>query len=142
MPFPYTDTVSTYGGTGMMGFGWPLVALFVLLVAAAMAELASAIPTAGALYHWASLLGNKRWGWYTAWINLIGQIGIVAGIDYSAAIFIDGLLSPVLGYRMTETSTLIVFALVLLSHGLFNHLGIRIVARLNDFPPGTTSGSS
>lgn len=123
----------TYGGTGMMGFGWPLVALFVLLVAAAMAELASAIPTAGALYHWASLLGNKRWGWYTAWINLIGQIGIVAGIDYSAAIFIDGLLSPVLGYRMTETSTLIVFALVLLSHGLFNHLGIRIVARLNDF---------
>src|SRR4051812_15509262 len=58
----------TYGGTGMMGFGWPLVALFCLLVAAAMAELASAIPTAGALYHWASQLGNKRWGWYTAWI--------------------------------------------------------------------------
>jgi amino acid transporter len=123
----------TYGGTGMMGFGWPLVALFVLLVAAAMAELASAIPTAGALYHWAALLGSKRWGWYTAWINLIGQIGIVAGIDYSAAIFIDGLLSPVLGYTKTETTTLIIFALVLLSHGIFNHMGIRIVARLNDF---------
>jgi amino acid transporter len=123
----------TYGGTGMMGFGWPLVALFCLLVAAAMAELASAIPTAGALYHWASLLGNKRWGWYTAWINLIGQIGIVGGIDYSVAFFADGLLSPVLGYRMTETTTLIIFALVLLSHGILNHVGIRIVARLNDF---------
>jgi len=123
----------TYGGTGMMGFGWPLVALFCMLVASSMAELASAIPTAGALYHWASLLGNKRWGWYTAWINLIGQIGIVAGIDYSVALFADGLLSPVLGYQMTETTTLIWFALVLLSHGILNHVGIRIVARLNDF---------
>ncbi|SEM73864.1 Amino acid transporter [Lihuaxuella thermophila] len=123
----------TYGGTGMMGFGWPLVALFCMMVAASMAELASAIPTAGALYHWASLLGNKRWGWYTAWINLIGQIGIVAGIDYSVAFFADGLLSPVLGYRMTETTTLIIFALVLVSHGVLNHVGIRIVARLNDF---------
>src|SRR4051794_12156213 len=50
----------TYGGAGMMGFGWPLVALFVMIVAASMAELASAIPTAGALYHWASILKNKR----------------------------------------------------------------------------------
>src|SRR5215510_13620671 len=53
------------GGPGMMGLGWPLVSLFVMFVAAAMAELASAIPTAGALYHWASILRNKRWGWYT-----------------------------------------------------------------------------
>src|ERR1051325_6195352 len=45
------------GGPIVMGLGWPLVTLFVLFVAASMAELASAIPTSGALYHWASLLG-------------------------------------------------------------------------------------
>lgn len=122
-----------YGGPGMMGFGWPLVALFVILVAASMAELASAIPTAGALYHWASLLGNKRWGWYTAWINLIGEIGIVAGIDYSVALFADPLLASVFGYTSNDTSVLIVFAIILLSHGILNHVGIKIVAKFNDF---------
>jgi amino acid transporter len=123
----------TYGGPGMMGFGWPIVALFVMFVAAAMAELASAIPTAGALYHWAAILKNKRWGWYTAWINLIGQIGIVAGIDYSVALFADPLLATVFGYESTLTTTLIAFAIILLSHGIINHIGIRIVAKLNDF---------
>lgn len=122
----------TYGGPGMMGYGWPLVALFVLLIAAALAELASAIPTAGALYHWASVLANKRWGWYTAWINLIGQIGIVAGIDYSAALFADPLLSDVLGYTSTNTTIMITFIVILLTHGICNHIGIRMVARLND----------
>jgi amino acid transporter len=123
----------SFGGPAMMGIGWPLVAIFVLLVAASMAELASAIPTAGALYHWSSVLGNKRWGWYTAWINLIGQIGIVAGIDYSVALFADPLLASAFGYSSTETTTLIAFGVILLSHGIFNHVGIRMVARLNDF---------
>ncbi len=42
-----------------MTFGWPLVSLMTLLVAASLAELAAAYPTAGALYHWASILGGK-----------------------------------------------------------------------------------
>ncbi len=123
----------TYGGPGMMGFGWPIVALFVMLVAASLAELASAIPTAGALYHWAAILGSKRWGWYTAWINLIGMIGIVAGIDYSFATFADLLLAGSFGYESTLTTTLVVFAITVLLHGIFNHIGIRLVAILNDF---------
>lgn len=98
-----------------------------------MAELASAIPTAGALYHWAAVLANKRVGWYTAWINLIGQVGIVAGIDYSVALFADPLLAGIFHYTSNDTSTLIVFGVVLLSHGILNHRGIRLVARLNDF---------
>lgn len=121
-----------YGGPGIMGLGWTIVALFVLLVAASMAELASAIPTAGALYHWAAILANKRWGWYTAWINLIGMIGIVAGIDYSFALFADPLLASAFGYTTTETTTLILFAITLLVHGIINHMGIRLVAILND----------
>ena len=50
-----------------------------------MAEIASAYPTAGGLYYWASRLRNKDWGWWTAWLNLGGQISIVAGINYAAA---------------------------------------------------------
>src|SRR4051812_44396805 len=36
----------TWGGPGTEGIGWPLVSLFTLAVAAALAELASAYPTA------------------------------------------------------------------------------------------------
>src|SRR5579859_6356689 len=53
----------TSGGPVVMGLGWPLVTLFVLFISASMAELASAIPTSGALYHWSSLLGGSGWGW-------------------------------------------------------------------------------
>src|SRR5229473_501582 len=39
-----------FGGPLVMSVGWPLVAVLTLLVAASLAQLASAFPTAGALY--------------------------------------------------------------------------------------------
>ncbi len=83
-------------GTGMFSagpvaasLGWPIVAVFVVLVALSMAELASAYPTAGGLYYWASKLGGPAWGWYTGWLNLLGQFAITAGIDYGLAFLTD-----------------------------------------------------
>src|SRR5438445_6050326 len=46
-----------WGGPFEMTVGWPLVTLLTLPVAMSLAELASAYPTAGALYHWSSILG-------------------------------------------------------------------------------------
>ena len=50
------------GGPLAITLGWPIVGLFVLLVALAMAEVCSAYPTAGGLYFWAGRLArrNKR----------------------------------------------------------------------------------
>ncbi len=117
------------GGPVVMGIGWPLVTLFVLLVAASLGELASAVPTSGALYHWASLLGGPGWGWITAWLNLIGLIAAIAGIDYGCAQF----AVPLLGLPDTTRYHMMVFGLLLLTHAILNHVGIRAVARLNDF---------
>ena len=117
------------GGPIVMSLGWPLVTFFVLFVAAAMAELASAIPTSGALYHWASLLGGPTWGWMTAWLNLLGLIAAIAGIDYGCAQF----MTPLLGLNETPQNFMAVFGVLLLSHAILNHVGIRTVARLNDF---------
>src|SRR6266568_6852832 len=117
------------GGPVVMGIGWPLVTLFVLFVAAALAELASAIPTSGALYHWASFLGGPTLGWMTAWLNLIGLIAAIAGIDYGCAQFV----APLLGFPETSANFMLIFAILLLSHAILNHVGIRTVARLNDF---------
>lgn len=117
------------GGPVVMSIGWPLVTFFVLFVAAALAELASAIPTSGALYHWASLLGGPGWGWFTAWLNLVGLVAAIAGIDFGCAQF----MAPLLGLDETNANFFLVFALIVLSHAVLNHMGIRVVARLNDF---------
>src|SRR5207249_5845424 len=117
------------GGPAEMAFGWPLVSLFTLAVALSLAELASAMPTSGAMYHWASRLGGKGWGWFTAWFNIVGQLAALAGIDYGCALFV----TPLVGLAPTSTNVLIVYAAILLSHAVINHVGIRLVARLNDF---------
>jgi amino acid transporter len=97
-------------------------------VALSMAELASAVPTSGATYHWACRLGGKGWGWFTAWFNIAGQLAAIAGIDYGAALFV----TPLTGLPMTAPSILMVYAGILVSHAVINHFGIRLVARLND----------
>src|SRR5690242_4262281 len=98
----------TAGGPVVMGIGWPLVTLFVLFVAASMAELASAIPTSGALYHWSSVLGGPTWGWLTAWLNLIGLVAAIAGIDYGCAQFI----TPLLGLPDEPRSYMLIYDLL------------------------------
>ncbi|HPH28584.1 MAG TPA: amino acid permease, partial [Pseudomonadota bacterium] len=40
------------GGGGAIGIGWPLGCLLALCCAVTMAQVASAFPTAGGLYHW------------------------------------------------------------------------------------------
>lgn len=116
-----------FGGPAVNGIGWLLVSFFTLLVACSMAEIASAIPTAGAVYHWAAILGGPGWGWFTAWFNFIGQLATTAGIDYGIALFAADLLG-----LSGQAPVLAIYALLLLSHGVFNHYGIRAIARLND----------
>ena len=50
------------GGPIAVSWGWLLVGLMSTLVALSMAEIASAYPTAGGLYYWASKLGQSRLG--------------------------------------------------------------------------------
>jgi amino acid transporter len=115
-----------WGGPAGLGLGWPLVSAGTLLVAVAMAELASAFPTAGALYHWAALLGGPFWGWVTAMLNLVGQVAIVAAIDLACAQAMAEMLdlSPRAAYGL--------FAGILVAHGALNATSVRLVAWLND----------
>jgi amino acid transporter len=115
------------GGPLEMTLGWPIVTLFTLAVAASLAELASAFPTAGALYHWAALLGGPGWGFTTAWLNTVGQFAITAGIDYGLASF----LAPMLGWPQDQAHILPLYGALLLSHAVLNHIGVRAVSLLN-----------
>ena len=115
------------GGPAALGIGWPLVSAGTLLVALAMGELASAFPTAGALYHWSALLGGPGWGWMTAAVNIVGQVAIVAAIDYGCATE----LAATLG--LSSTMSFVLLAVILASHALVNIFSVRLVAWLNDF---------
>src|SRR6267154_775787 len=95
-----------------------------LSIAASLAELASAYPTAGALYHWSSILGGRAAGWFTAWLNTIGQFAITAGIDYGLAEF----LAAMFGWEGRKAA-LLLFTAILLLHASLNHRGVRLVAR-------------
>jgi amino acid transporter len=114
------------GGPGGLGLGWPLVAAGTMVVALAMAELASAFPTAGALYHWSALLGGPSWGWATAMLNLAGQIAITAAIDLACAQAIGQLLG------VGTAGSLGLFVAVILVHAALNAGSVRAVAWLND----------
>src|ERR1700710_1917529 len=50
------------GGPVAITWGWLVVGAFCVLVSLAMGEIASAVPTAGALYFWAWRLGGPAWG--------------------------------------------------------------------------------
>jgi amino acid transporter len=134
-----------WAGTAAVLIGWPLVTVFVLCIAASMAEIASAYPTAGGLYYWASKMKSKDWGWWTAWFNLIGQFAIVAGINFAAAFFLNQtIISPLTGGAYTNTTQvlalgettlisgqLFTMAILMLAQLVLNIAGINVVAFLN-----------
>jgi amino acid transporter len=127
-------------GGASIGLGWPLLCLFSLTVALTMGQVGSAFPTAGGLYHWASILGGRGWGWATAWFNLAGLITVLAAINVGAYKFTATALGNYAGFDLQNLSDFDQVALqtgtmVLLtaSQALFNHRGIRVTTRLTDF---------
>ena len=137
-----------WAGTAASLIGWPLVTIFVLCIAASMSEVASAYPTAGGLYYWASRMKGKSWGWWTAWFNLLGQFAIVAGIAYAAAQFLNvSIITPLLDNigvsygNVTElikigdvpilTGGLVTMGVLLAICLVLNIRGINLVALLN-----------
>ncbi len=119
------------GGPAVMLWGWAGVGLFVLCVGMALAEVTSAYPTSGALYYMADRLGGRKWGWYTGWLNLLGLLGAIAGIDYGCALFTGAFMNLQWGFDPTPGSTMIIFMCILLLHATLNLFGVRLVSVLN-----------
>lgn len=133
-----------FAGPVINSVGWPIVSLLTLCVAASMAELASAYPTAGGLYFWAFRLGGRGWAWSTAWLNLLGQVTITAGINWAAAIYLIGAATRLgvipEGFRIAGLGSstdwyfqLAVMVVIMIPQVWINCFGIRLTARLADF---------
>jgi amino acid permease (GABA permease) len=124
------------GGPALIIWGWPIVGIMTLFVGLAMAEVCSSFPTAGGLYYWSAKLAPPKnaaaWSWFTGWFNFLGQVAVTAGIDFGCAFFINAFLNLQWGVPTYRWVTILIFAGVLLLHGLLNQFGIRLVALLND----------
>src|SRR4029077_14320526 len=118
-------------GGASIGLGWPLICVFALVVGLTMRQVASVFPTAGGLYHCASILGGKGWGWVTAWFNLAGLVTVLAAINAGTFRFAMAAFAP--DVKPDELTTLVSVALVTGSHAVVNHLGIRVTRVLTDF---------
>jgi amino acid transporter len=133
------------GGPINVSIAWPVLCAFVLMVAFSMAELTSKYPTAGGPYWWANDLGGKGWSWMTGWFNIVGLIGIVAGVGYGAAIFLNALLGlyglNIFGINFGDDvhilgETWFLFALILLLYTLVNIFADRVLALMNNISVG------
>ena len=90
----FAQATSSIGGAGA-GIGWIVGCGVSAVFAIAMAQIASAYPTAGGLYHWGSILGNRFTGWVTAWLNLLGLITVLGAINIGTAFFFTGTFGSV-----------------------------------------------
>jgi amino acid permease (GABA permease) len=123
------------GGPVLITWGWPVVGIMTLFVGLSMAEVCSSFPTAGGLYYWSAKLAPHNpaaWSWVTGWFNFLGQVAITAGIDFGAAFFLNALLDVQWGFDTRPWHTIVLFAAILVLHGVLNSFGVRLIALLNN----------
>ena len=121
----------TAGGPSVIIWGWMLVGAMTMLVGAALAEVTSAFPVAGALYYMADRLGGRRWGWYTGVLNLLGLLSGIAVVDFGCATFVGAFVYLEWGVQPTQSAMIGIFAVLLALHTVLNLLGVRLVSLLN-----------
>jgi amino acid transporter len=121
------------GGPIAISWGWPLISIFILIIGFSMSELVSAYPTAGGIYWWAAKLGKPIHGWFTGWLNLIGLIAVTASVDYGCATFMNITINRfVPGFEISLLNTFILFAIILILHGLINIYSHRLISILQN----------
>jgi amino acid transporter len=127
------------GGPIAISVGWPLIAAFIMVIGLCMSELASAFPTSGGIYWWASRLGGPAAGFYTGWLNLIGLVAITASVVYGCATFLNTLITTYWipswansfgGNPLVQTFILFMILTVLVT--LFNIFSGHLMAVMNN----------
>jgi amino acid transporter len=122
------------GGPVAISWGWPIICGLILIIGFCMSEILSAFPTAGGIYYWSLRLGGPGWGWFTGWFNLVGLIGVVASVDYGAALF----GSFTLGLFDTSydafdlTNIFIIYVIFLIAHTILNLFPAHILRYWNN----------
>ncbi|KAK5163607.1 uncharacterized protein LTR77_010556 [Saxophila tyrrhenica] len=92
VPYGYSTTMTislTNGQAVTLLWGWVLVSLISLCIAASLAEICAVYPTAGGVYYWSAQLSSREWApivsWIVGWLNLIGNWTVTLSINFGGA---------------------------------------------------------
>ncbi|KOS39891.1 hypothetical protein ACN38_g9250 [Penicillium nordicum] len=126
------------GPVGMV-WGWFTASIFILLVGLAMADLASAMPTAGGLYWWTHYFAGPKWkrplSFLIGYSNTLGLIGGMCSVDYTLALMILSCVSISRGDGWSASRGVIyaVYVGLILFHGLCGSLSGRLMPKIQTF---------
>ncbi|KAK8043588.1 choline transporter [Apiospora rasikravindrae] len=83
-----TVSIANGGPTGIV-YELILAVFYYAFIGLSLAELASSVPTAGGVYHWATIAAGPRWGrmtgFFAGWINFYGWIFGLASLQQVTA---------------------------------------------------------
>ena len=90
VPFGLSTTMFitlTDGQSVTILWGWVLVSIISLAIAASLAEICAVYPTAGGVYYWSAMLSTREWApitsWVTGWLTLVGNWTVTLSINFS-----------------------------------------------------------
>ncbi|RJE90208.1 amino acid permease [Paenibacillus sp. 1011MAR3C5] len=111
------------GGLSIIGFGLPILALCYICVSSSLAEVASAMPTAGSLSHASIVMGGAKWGRRAGWFHVAGHITMLALFIGGCAYLSDSVASWYFGYTPSFISFLCLAVLIAVVQALCLHWG-------------------
>lgn len=80
------------GGPVNIIWGWLLVSLIIICVAASLGEITSVYPTAGGVYYQSFMLAPPRWrraaSWICGWLYVVGNITITLAVNFGTTLFL------------------------------------------------------
>lgn len=117
-------------------WGWVLVSLISLSIAASLAEICAVYPTAGGVYYWSAILSTPEYApavsFIDGWMTLVGNWTVTLSINFSGAQLI---LSAITVFNQdfvpNEWQTVLCFWAVMLVAALVNAFGSRYLDLFN-----------
>lgn len=117
-------------------WGWVLVSLISLCIAASLAEICAVFPTAGGVYYWSAILSTPKYApvvsFIDGWMTLVGNWTVTLSINFSGAQLI---LSAITIYNEdfvpNEWQSILCFWAVMVIAALVNVFGSKYLDLIN-----------
>jgi len=126
------------GGPANIIWGWIMVSLIIVCVAASLGEITSVYPTAGGVYYQTFMLAPAKYkrilSWICGWAYVVGNITITLAVNFGSALFIISCVnvfekSPGVGiWEASAWETWLVFVAITLFCNAVSSLGNRWLA--------------
>ncbi|KAA8651876.1 hypothetical protein EYZ11_004191 [Aspergillus tanneri] len=138
-PFGLSTTMSitlTDGQSVSVIWGWVLVTLISIAIAASLAEICAVYPTAGGVYYWSAMLSTKEWApmmsFIDGWLTLVGNWTVTLSITFSGGQLILSAISLWKeDFVANAWQTILMFWAVILFCALVNIFGSRYLDLIN-----------